>query len=644
MSRRNLYSVLQLNNSLEYSKEVDISHIKIEDDFIPIFNNSLLNENKKKNQRIKTGLVLGKLTKLQDKISAHFEWNHPQNKKKDIFYLNRRIKIGEKPDINPINFIRYWKFLLFCDMAIEKFKKQENYQQSYCLNDLSEDDKKEFDKIAQSYHMNYNKNRLTITDLLLINEKTIDTKSEVKNFDEMSDEEIKELLKKRVEGLKVCSTNKKKTETLKRYYKEEYETEKKNLDMDLSLPEISDSINWDPNYFFSDFSEEKIIEIYDKIQDDQEKIKKLATFLPLELFDFTTEPKKSISLNKDKFITFMGNIKKENKNSQQLVLGFGRELRQDFFKTNQYTQLYSIMDFTEDSENNCSYFCEWNLFLNLLVTFMFTKSRTKIFPISFKLPHSNYSYNNNNNSYYFRKIINPYPSDILFDDMRDLIGIHLFKYTQNGENKIRCLFTFKNNEFGISQKKYYGFFSQFSGDQYKYFNTDFFLSKIELDELFAVTMVTHQEFYDIFKYYKLTPYIMGDNTKELFATRRQTDDPELQRLINSLDMKPVKIVKDKKDPKSPARFKIIPYLESETIDYEKGSFFDHTKIQLELTQKNSSRKFTQKKSSPNKSQFSKRKYSEPGKFKIQFRERPVKGGSKHKTRKNKKSKKTNHHK
>ena len=51
---------------------------------------------------------------------------------------------------------------------------------------------------------------------------------------------------------------------------------------------------------------------------------------------------------------------------------------------------------------------------------------------------------------------------------------------------------------------------------------------------------------NLFKYYKLIPYIIDDNTSELFATKRHFDDVELKKLIKLLNMKPVKIIQQLK--------------------------------------------------------------------------------------------------
>lgn len=72
-------------------------------------------------------------------------------------------------------------------------------------------------------------------------------------------------------------------------------------------------------------------------------------------------------------------------------------------------------------------------------------------------------------------------------------------------------------------------YSYMTGKELKYFNASFFLERIETDELFYNIGITFQEFSHLFKYYKLTPYIIGDDTSELYATRRKWDDPELQK-------------------------------------------------------------------------------------------------------------------
>ena len=131
-------------------------------------------------------------------------------------------------------------------------------------------------------------------------------------------------------------------------------------------------------------------------------------------------------------------------------------------------------------------------------------------------------------------------------------------------------------------------YSYMSGKELKYFNAGFFLERIETDELFYSIGITFQEFNHLFKYYKLTPYIIGDDTEELYATRRKWNDPDLQDIVKLLNMKPVKIVKTKHD-KDVARFTIEPYQKESDINYEEGSYIF---TQSELLQHSSNKSTT----------------------------------------------------
>jgi hypothetical protein len=552
------------NNSNSISKNITITNTT-NNNFVPKFNIKSLT--KKDMEQHKS--ILAQLTALQNKISDNLEWSRTSNSQKDIFYLNRRVKIFEKPDIESQNFKNYWKFLLFCNESIKQFKLMKKTQQSFHQSNLSEEEILEFNKIAKNYSDNFNnKGLLTDKDLLHINEQIIDNKTKNKYFDKMSDDEIKDILKRRINGLLDCSTNEKRTEKQKKYYKDEYERELHNFNNVSDIKELSDLIIWSPYEFFADYSKDKIQEIYDKISNDTEKIKKLATFLPLELFDYTLEPK-SISLNKNKFIDFISTG--SNKNIQQLILGFSTELNEDFYKKNSYYQIYSILPFVDNLRDACNELCDYTILLNLFLIFMMSISKTKVFPICFKLPKDVYSYNPLHNSYSFRTV-KPHPPNILFDEHRKFLGIHLFRYSKNDQEKIRCIFTFKNNEYGINSSLYDGAYSYYTGQELKYFNADMFFYRIENDEIFGNVGITHQEFYDLFKYHKLIPYIIGNNTSELFATRRTDNDDELKILTELLDMKPVKIQKDKYEPNKPSRFTILPFSKNNTIDYKKGTF------------------------------------------------------------------------
>jgi len=512
-----------------------------------------------------------RLTELQNRISDNLDWKSQVNGKKDIFFLNRRIKEGDKLDVEQENFQRYWEFLQFCDKSIEEFKKiplTQKSQQSYSLEKLSREDREEFAKIAAEYdRYSFPQVSPTNRNLLEINEEIIDAKTRNKYFDKMRPEEIFEILEERVEGLLHCSTQSTKSEDFKKYYREEYIREKGFLESGKDLTEIADLINWDPDEFFADFSSEKLNEIYEAIQGDPEKIKKLATFLPLNIFDYP-EDLLTIKLKKDEFIKFMLANGKTKKNCQQLVLGFGKELDANFYKQQKYYQLYHIL-LLIDLKFSCHHLCDYSILLNLFYMYMMSISETKVFPIMFKMPKDKYAYDSTNQTYNFRKVP-PHPANILFGKHRDFLGMHLFKYIENGKVKIMCIFTFKNNEFD-KDAIYDQIFSYYSGKELKYFNTDFFLDRIESGEIKCNMGITHQEFYDLFKYYKLTPFIMDNKTDELFATRRRVGDPELDRLIGLLNMRPVRIEKQKIEIHLPERFKITP-IELSEINYETGSF------------------------------------------------------------------------
>ena len=81
--------------------------------------------------------------------------------------------------------------------------------------------------------------------------------------------------------------------------------------------------------------------------------------------------------------------------------------------------------------------CKYTIYLNLLYTYMMTKSESKVFPIVFKLPSDKYGYNNKTDTYSFRTVA-PYFSNNLFDDKRQFIGLHLFKYFKNLRIKKNC--------------------------------------------------------------------------------------------------------------------------------------------------------------------------------------------------------------
>ena len=643
------------------------------------------------------------LEKLQIKVTKVLGKDyHNVERKNDIFWLKH-----ENFNNNQENIKRYYEFLLFCLKKINLFKigpDQTQNKMLYTVDNLTESDKKKIDNSRASYN-NYNNSQEvpSINQILEKNEVLIDTKTRNKYFDEMSSEQLLDILKERIKQLEICSKKK----TQRTYYNEEFvrENDLINKKDEKDLGVISDSIIWNERIFNSlklldDEKFERLYNYWTTGEDKNQKIKRLMTFLPLEFFiiaktNNNVNDNDNIRIDKEKFKQFlMTNGKINKQNFQQIVLGFDLDIKQDYshnlpsaYDTSNvnndllFLNYSMIMDIKK--KTNC-YLCDYSIYLNLLLLFMNSLSRSKTFPIIFKLPQYEYSYNQASDSYSFRTS-KQYSPNNLFDNNRKFIGMHLIRYfvNVNGKRflKILPIFIFNNLEYELETSSH--MYSIYSGVELETVHTDFFLSRIEDGEIKGRLSITHQELYDLSKYYKLIPYIMNNNNKELFFTKKHHSDENLKKLIELLNMKPVKIVKSKLLQNKPARFKIVPYNNESEIDYQNGAFYEIMKTQTKeqeavletfpesepvdepvlaaaeseqktMENQNQSKKFSHQKSSMeinhigklhsnknipnNTSPFTPRKYSKPGTFKGPSRER--KGGSKCKTRKNKKSKKS----
>lgn len=540
---------------------------------------------------------------LQNLLNENLDWHlKPQHllnlnsqshlksssvRQNDLFYLNRKKSIvrGDKLDIELENLDKYKRFLQFCIESLSKFNKSTETQKSYYMR---KDDRGDSYNMNSFYEIakNYKKYKFgkipSYQEILKINEDIIDELSSKKNFDEKTDEEILKILEDRIKGLEVCSVNPRKSAEELRYYQEEFQRETQLLEKSKDLSEISDGLNWSPEIFIkTSFNQETARELYNFIitsYDSQNKINKLATFLPLDLFDIDPETN-ILSLNEGKFISFVVNDAGiEKKNIQQLVLGLGEDLFLDPFKKKKFNQLFLNMVLNVNYKNLCHELVDHTSYLNLFYVFMMSKSQSKVFPITFKLPKKSLYYDDKTKSYSFRKS-RPYVPNLLFGENSEFLGVHLFKYeiedikTKQKKQKTLFIFTFKNklfkrdsvnsinilsweNKERIAQDPN-KIISWKTREELQFFNTNLFSERIESDEISGNVGVAHQEFYDMFKYYKLKPYIIGDSYDELFITNRDDTNPELIRLKELLNMRAVKIVKKKFIKNSTSRFQIL---------------------------------------------------------------------------------------
>ncbi len=509
---------------------------------------------------------------------------------------------------------RYHAFLKVCYDALSDFSKKKSQDPgyeccSYYINNSEVTPETEplqtFLTIASTYKSKYNSTTYKskynsgiafYNDLLIKNRKTIGAKSHDKYYEKMSKNQILQLLCQRYKQLGIASLDVNKSQELRRYYTEEYARESQFFPNQCELTQellplhvMADFIQFFKTSFFAfkDTPEEinkeveKVITFVLSGKDDEvnEKIKRLATFLPLELFDITDSPK-NIRINISRFRDFLLTKGPTHLNLQQYMLGLGSTLRNDF----SYGWPHLFMNLTSNFDIKSPYlYCDWNLWFNLFGMFIFSYSKRKVFPLMFALPFNDKRvYNDESDSYSFVTSVQ-YSVSELFNSNRQFLGVHFIRYLKQnangiGEPAILPIFTFKNYEAG-RQTTQYPIYSLYDSREEHVFNTDFFIARIEKDEIFSRMGITHQEWYHAIRYYGLRTYIIGDDRTKLYLTRRDESDPDLQRLINLLGMKRVVAKIFKTDDELFRSFKIINIEDADRLDiYElQGPPLDYEK-------------------------------------------------------------------
>jgi len=528
---------------------------------------------------------ISEISDLQNEINKILKENYnSENEKNHIF----NFKIEETYINQPI-IDNYYSFLSFCREKMNDFingSDKKIIKMLYKQTDLNNDDNKKISESEEKYKRYGSKEPLTFSQIYFENKKQSDKIAKPFFFDTQKPDSIFKKIEERIRELKKCAENKSKIDH--NYYEKEYERENKlitdgvtNLDGIANLDVISqklgiiaDTIQWNARMYNSlkTIDENKIKNLYEYwISGENEEIKKkkakrLLTFLPINLFNVNYE------LDYDKFKIFLMNQKDLCNNIQQIVLGYDIDIKDDFSSkfTNPYNDSlffnYSmIMDIKKES--HCD-LCDYSIYLNLFLIYIGGFSESKVFPIILKLPQNEYGYDERSNSYAF-KTSKPYDCKKLFDAKRKFIGMHLIKYydKKNENIKILPIFIFNNLEYNETNSSY--MYSIHTGIEFDCIHTDYSLSRIEKGEIFGRLSITHQELYQIVKYQKLKTYIMDNDTKELYFTRRSRNDAELQNLVSMLNLKPVKIVKHKiEDVSKISRFKIEFYDKEPTNNNE----------------------------------------------------------------------------
>ncbi len=430
-----------------------------------------------------------------------------------------------------------------------------NTFQSFPILGLEGEDLEYFNKVSKEYSTTYDVTPRTVQtfdELLQKNKAVTETKDMPSYFDTMNKKEIYEILRERLSQLGSCLTNVKKSEGNKLYYSLEAAREASLVESLASasesdfphiLGEISDTFQLSRVLFNADYSEKAIDSLIDEFEKEEnaQKRKYLATFLPIDLFIITDNNGEIIvTLKKDELKAFLINKGSNHQNIQQMILGYGIDLHQEIFK--QYPQIVSSMALQFDPANNCGNLVDWSILYNMFTIFLYAQSNTKVFPIRFRVPKSASDSNDTFNLRY----TTPIDLDLLFQSCT-FIGVHLLKYKyklRNGtyQSRLWFIFTFKilssvDHRKTLSNLGY----SYHSGERIYHMNVDLFLNLLEFDEIFKKQSITFKEFKSIFRYYGMRPYIIDNDTTNLFLTKLERGDSRLTNLCSRLNMKEVSI-------------------------------------------------------------------------------------------------------
>ncbi len=539
----------------------------------------------------------------------------------------------------------YINFLNFCLDSIKDFTKNNtnDIYASYSVPGINENELLKFKSIVENYSKKYNtdiKHKYTLSkkypndkQLFAFNETVLDQVIDPIRFNAKFESYIWGILNDRVKELNTCmdkidnTSRKIKSKPVHAYYLQAYnrelqlikDIEKKIQKGELIPPEdvlyqdlseedknktsigyMADKIQFGPNTMFI-FDKPNIDEVIDELIKDIVSIKnggqyghdpliikKLMTFLPLELFNIS-DGTDEYSINNEQFKTFLKKEGQKNKNNfQQYRLGLGDDLFRDELNSFKSTkqELWHTFILIGDPYNKCGNFIDYNIYLNLFAIYMYGRSNKRVFPISFSLANNTTFgfYDEKTKSYSFRTR-KPYSAKQIFNpDIKEpqlkFIGIHLIKYYKNNKLCLLPLTSFIDKNFDTKRMRDINAFSPsiissadsiYNGSRREIYNLNskFFFS--EPGEISSEMNITHHELYNVM-YYKLRFYIIDDNRKELFLTMKPRNDPDLIKLMSVLNMKEVFIMKNKFDDIYGPQRIIIVTLDEIKSETEKGSY------------------------------------------------------------------------
>jgi hypothetical protein len=544
-------------------------------------------------RRLKSGKLT--TTNKSSKLSKSGEMIAP-NDKTNIFSNDNADK-SERTQISKDKQKMLVDFVSSCILDFLNSKSNE-FLKSCPIKDLTGEDMDYFQQVSDEYKKTYGigGNQPTLDELLKKNRTVTDEKEKKSYFETMKKSEMTKILGARVTQLQSCSINTNKSEEDKRYYGMEAEREAQSMrKLDGAnevafrqiLGEISDDIQFSKYVFDADYSPteiEKLLVDFEK-EENSQKRKYLATFLPLELFNITEiNGSVNVTFKKEALKAFLIKQGGDHKNIQQMMLGYGVYLRPEIFY--KYRQIALSMGFQFDAVNQCGYLVDWSVFYNLLVIYLFSQSNERVFPIRFMVPEAGKITDANGSTFHIR-----YPGtvdlDLLFEST-EFIGVHMLKYqypvisdrVKGFQSRLWFVFTFKIVTSTLHEKKLSNLgFSYHSGKRIYYLNIDLFLNFLEFGEIFKKQSVTHREFKRIYKWYGLTPYVMNDDFDNIFFTKLEKSDDKLTRVCDALKMKEVYIKEHEPDGKQMKySVELVPAQKS-----SHGGGDENSKIKLSFT-------------------------------------------------------------
>ena len=352
---------------------------------------------------------------------------------------------------------------------------------------------------------------------------------------------------------------------------------------------------------------------------DPNCVKKMMTFLPLNLFkkenmiyDFDEGEIRKFFLENGILRDYeTGNPSSEDQNGiinglvTQFRLGIGYDLFQDITRESysKIPSLWNIYSIILDLFNSCGRYANYNIYLNLLQIYMFLINSKSVFPSSFSLRKEirpggiNASILNQDTESYEFRYKDPINKNNLFNENMKLLGVIFIKYLSDDNTTINVLplFVFKNIKFAERKQKLRidttettrgnDFISSYNGVEQEIIICDQKMFFIEDGEITPSMSLTYHELTNLL-YYGAKTYMFkdGNDKTELYFTYRKRGDKELERLISDLNMIEVFFLKGKIIDSSRQRFKIMTREEIITFLQENPEFqlMAHQKVSHSL--------------------------------------------------------------